>query len=305
MRRRCPALAIVLISLSLLSCAIAGREAAPPSAPQITDPTPTPTVEGRATATAVALDLKLFRATEECMEARGRIGGYDRPVPSNEEEGGQPSWEERFLAVDKVVRASMVSMTPQIVSVGGSKHYPAIRMEFRVLESFRGSFDLDYIVVWQFARHYYTSYNEANCVRLDEDISSLRTLYAHLDDREAILFLEETHKLDWLGGHLNRWGNYFIARLPSKEVSSDRFEGEQWRWLPQREGDTFYDRKFPADDPEADETGGTMTTQHLREIGRKIDRDLRGHDLECVYQAYRQARNFGGSLETLVKDCAW
>lgn len=303
MRRRCLGIAAALVSAALLSC---GSDR-----PEQQLPTEVPTVDAEATATAVAFDRKLFLASEECQEARERIAGYDLPEPSGGEELGQPTWEERFLAVDKVVRARMVSITPELLTTGRGKIYPAIRMEFHALESFRGSFDTDYIMAWLVASHYYSSYRETRCVRLDEDISSLRPPYAHLDNREAILFLEEGHKLDWLGeyfsptiGESTLRNNYFLARLPSAGVLPNLFEGEQWRWLPQREGDTFYDRKYLADGPEADETRDTVTTHRLREIRRKIDRDLRGHDLECVYQAYRQARNFGWSLEALVEDCA-
>ena len=206
-----------------------------------------------------------------------------------------------------------MSITPELLVTGRNKIYPAIRMEFRVIESFRGTFYYDYIWAWQVASHYYSSDDEARCVRLDEDILSLRTPYPHLDNREAILFLEEGHKLDWLGEYVllpveesrrNLRDNHLMARLSSAGVVRNHFESEQWRWLPQREGDTFYDRKYLADDQEADETRGTVTTQHLREISRKLDKELRTHDLECVYEAYRQVRNFGGSLEPLVNACA-
>ena len=204
------------------------------------------------------------------------------------------------------MRAKLHSSHPGVARIGdgtdGERYYPVIEMVFRVFEVFKGSVYPDYIVVWQVGWDYYGSYTDAQCVR-PEDVAALREEYAYLDDREAILFLKRTHNLEWLESISSYRGTYFMARLPSEMRSPNLLEDEQWRWLPHHEGDSFYDRKYPADSLDS-VPKGTITTQELREIGNKIEELRYTHDLDCVYEAYRRARNFEENLEALMKGCA-
>ncbi len=258
-----------------------------------------------AIATSIALTREPIYTSEDCKVARERLAGSDF-VTVEQNEQGRPTWEERFLDVDVVVRAKLVSSHPRIASIrngeSGERHYPAIEMNFRVFEAFRGSVSFDYVVVWQVGWDYYGSYADAQCVR-PEDIAALREDYAHLDDREAILFLKGIHSLEWLENITSLRENYFLARLPSETRSPRFLEDEQWRWLPHYEGDSFYDRKHLADSLES-ETLGTVTIQELREVGNKIKELRYTHDLDCVYEAYRRAHNFNENLEELMKGCA-
>ena len=168
-------------------------------------PSPTPTApEKIATATSIALIKEPFFASEECKLARERLAGTDF-VTVEQNEQGWPTWEERFLDIDVVVRAKLVSNHPRIVSINygrdGERHYPAIEMNFRVFEAFRGSVSLDYIVVWQVGWDYYGSYKDAACVR-PESIANLREEYPHFDDRGAILLLKRTRNVEGLEDHL-------------------------------------------------------------------------------------------------------
>lgn len=153
----------------------------PEQLPPTATPSPTPTgPEKIATATRIAQIKELFFASEECKLARERLAGTDF-VKIESEEQGRPTWEERFLDVDVVVRAKLVSSHPRIASIrnsndDGERHYPAIEMIFRAFEAFRGSVSLDYIVVWQVGWDYYGSYPDAECVR-SESIANLRQDY--------------------------------------------------------------------------------------------------------------------------------
>jgi len=259
-----------------------------------------------AAATSIALAREPFYASEDCKAARERLAGSDfAKVEQNEQ--GLPTWEERFLNVDEVVRAKLHSSHPRVTRIGdgtdGERYYPIIEMIFRVFEVFKGSvYHLDYIVVWQVGWDYYGSYADAQCVR-PEDVAALREEYVHLDDREAILFLKRTHNLEWLESISTHSGTYFMARLPSGLKPANLLEDEQWRWLPHYEGDSFYDRKYPADSLDGTPKA-TITTQELREIGDKLEELQYTHDLDCVYEAYRSARNLNESLEELMKGCA-
>lgn len=293
----------VVLLLALLSCGDGGPELKSDSS------TPTPTwtaAERMATATSVALTREPVYTSEYCKEARERLAGSDF-VPAKQAEQGQPTWEERFLDVDLVVRAKLVSSHPRIASIrnsndDGERHYPAIEMIFRAFEAFRGSVSLDYIVVWQVGWDYYGSYPDAECVR-PESIANLRQDYLYLDDREAVLFLDNIHFLEGLENISSKIETFFLTRLPSEMRSPNLLEDEQWRWLPQHEGGSFYDRKYSADSLES-ETIGTVTTQELREIGNKVEELRHTHDLDCVYEAYRRARNFNENLEESMKACA-
>ncbi len=244
--------------------------------------------------------------SEDCKLARERLAGSDF-VTVEQNEQGSPTWKERFLNVDVVVRAKLHSSHPQMVILedgeNGERYYPVIELVFRVFEVFKGSVFLDYIVVWQVGWDYYGSYADAQCVR-PEDIAALREDYAYLDDREAILFLKRAYRLEWLDRITSSGENYFLARLPSGLEPANLLEDEQWRWLPHYEGNSFYDRKYPVDSLES-ETIGTVTTQELREVDDRIEELGRTHDLECAYEAYRSARNFNENLEELMKGCAW
>ena len=221
-------------------------------------------------------------------------------------EQGRPTWEERFLDVDVVVRAKLVSSHPRIASIkngnNGERHYPAIAMNFRVFEVFKGLVVLDYIVVWEVGWDYYRSHADAQCIR-PEDVAAFREEYAYLDDREAILFLKRAHKLEWLDWITSSGDNYFLARLPSEMKSPSLLEDEQWRWLPHYEGNSFYDRKYSADSL-VNAPNATVTTRELREVGDNLEELRRTHDLECVYEAYRRARNSNENLEESMKACA-
>ena len=279
-------------------------------------PTPIPTltaVEKVALATRTALINEPFYASEECKAARERLAGSDF-VMGELKEQGSPTWEERFLDADVVVRAKLVSSHPRVVSIldgkDGERHYLAIAMIFRVFEVFRGSVSLDYIVVWQVGWDYYRSHNDAFCVR-PESIANLREDYPYFDDREAVLLLKHISNVEGFENisegseSISSYREYyFLARLPIDMRPPSLLENEQWRWLPHYEGDSFYDRKYPVDSLES-ETIGTVTTQELREVGDKIEELRYTHDLDCVYEAYRRARNFNENLEELMKGCAW
>ena len=229
--------------------------------------------------------------------------GIDIPLVEVEEKGW-PTWEERFLHVDVVVRAKLNSSRPWMVAFsdgeGRDKYYPVIERNFRVMEVFRGTVPLDFVVVWQVGWEYYES-KHAHCVELDT-IVELRENYEYLDHEEAILFLTRTRNLDWLED-ISRWiGNYFIARLPNEMEPPNSLDSEELRWLPLYEGDSFYDRKYPKDSPQS-EPGITVTRQELREVGRKIEALRSTHDLKCVNDAYRQARNSEGDIEGLMENC--
>ena len=287
-------------------------------------PTPATTrtpAERIATATSVALTREPFYASESCEAARGRLAGSDL-VEVELQEQGHPSWEERFLAVDLVARAKLISSQPVITSrhrEEDERYYPAIKMNFRVFEAFRGSVSLDFIVVWLVGWDYYGSYGDSNCVR-PESIADLREELAYFDDSEAILLLKDIHHVEELKDIEARavvdvhrgvtyymsslpGENYFLARLPSGLRPPNSLEDERWRWLPNYEGDSFYDKK-PLRNGLESETRGTVTTQELREVGRKIEKLRSTHDLECVYEAYRRARNYDEDLEASMKGCA-
>ena len=230
--------------------------------------------------------------------------GSDIPLVGAEEKGW-PTWEERFLNVHVVARAKLQSSRPWMVALGdgegGDRYYPAIEMNFRVIEVFRGLVPLDLIVVWQVGWDYYTSRDEANCVLL-EDIVKRREKYQHLDHVDAVLFLKRTYDLDWLQDVSSYIGNYFLARLPREAEPANNLDTEQWRWLPHFEGDSFYDRKHPQNGL-GSETRGTVTREELREVGRDIEELRYTHDLECVYDAHRQARNSEEDIEGLMENC--
>ncbi len=293
----------VLLLMALLSCGDDGPEL---NSDSLT-PTPTWTASEKITAaTSVALAREPFSASENCKLAREQSAGSDF-VTVEQNEQGWPAWEERFLDVDVVVRAKLHSSHSGITSIRGGKdgerHYPAIAMNFRVFEIFKGSVVLDYIVVWQVGWDYYRSHADAaQCVR-PEDVAALREEYAYLDDRESILFLKRAYRLEWLDWWIPSSGdNYFLARLPSGLEPADLLEDEQWRWLPHYDGDSFYNKKYSADSLDT-ETKGTVTTQELREVGDKIEELQYTHDLDCVYEAYKRARNFDENLEELMMAC--
>ena len=144
----------------LLSCGDDEDPPVPPSSP----PTRT-AAERMAIATSVALTRAPVYTSQDCKAARERPAGSDF-VMGEFKEQGQPTWEERFLDVDVVVRAKLVSSHPRIARIrnsndDGERYYPAIEMIFRVFEAFRGSVSLDYIVVWQVGWDYYGSYADA------------------------------------------------------------------------------------------------------------------------------------------------
>ena len=294
---------VTLLVALFLSCGDDDDVPVPPSSP------PTRTAAERvATATSVALTRAPVYTSQDCKVARERLAGSDF-VMGEFKEQGRPTWEERFLDVDVVVRAKLVSSHPRIASIRNSNddgeshyHYPAIEMIFRVFEAFRGSVSFDYIVVWQVGWDYYGSYPDAECVR-PESIANLRQDYLYLDDREAVLFLENIHFVEGLENISSKIETFFLARLPSEMKSPSLLEDEQWRWLPHYEGDSFYDRKYPADSLDG-ASKGTITAQELREVGDKIEELRYTHDLECVYEAYRRARNFNENFEESMKVCA-
>ena len=166
-------------------------------------------------------------------------------------EQGPPTWEERFLDVDVVVRAKLVSSRPRIAGIWEGKysgrHYPAIETIFRVSEVFKGSVYADYVVGWD----YYGSYSDAECVRPDS-IASLRQDDPYLDDREAVLLLKRIGDVE---GFENISASFdkiassrahnFIARLPSEKKSPSLLEDEQWRWLPLYERDASSTGSIP------------------------------------------------------------
>ena len=286
---------VTLFLMPLLSCGDGNA----PVLYQFPAPGPPPPPQYRVQAASTAGE------SEDCKLARERLAGSDfAKVEQNEQ--GLPTWEERFLVVDEVVRAKLHSSYPGVARMeggtGGERYYPVIEMVFRVLEVFKGSVYQDYIVVWQVGWDYYGSYADAQCVR-PEDVAALREEYAYLDDREAVLFLKRIRNLEWLESISSYGVIYFLARLPSGLESANLLEDEQWRWLPHYEGDSFYDRKYPADSLES-ASSGVFTTQELRGIGDKIEEMRYTHDLECVYEAYRRARNFNENLETLMEACA-
>ena len=288
----------ILLCLVLVSCGGDVTEMSVGTAP----PAP-PLRMTRNAETVESPTLEAFYASGVCEEARERVAGSDLVVGPKEQ--GQPSWEERFLDVDVVVRAKLHSMYPQIVPIdageSGVRYYPAIGMDFRVFEVFKGSVSLDYIVVWQMGWDYYGDYRDAECVRL-EDIADLRKNYAYFDDREAILFLKRTRSVEIFENITSFRENYLISRLPSGVEPLDLLEDEKWRWLPHYKEDSFYNKKYLVDILES-ETKGTVTRQELREVGRNIERLRHTHDLECVYEAYRRVRNYDENLGELMKSC--
>ena len=86
-------------------------------------------------------------------------------------------------------------------------------------------------------------------------------------------------------------------------MSPSLLEDEQWRWLPHYEGDSFYDRKHSEGSLDS-APKVTVTAQELREVGNKIEELRYTHDLDCVYEAYRRARNLDENLEESMKGCA-
>ena len=234
-------------------------------------------VEKMAAATSVALARDEFYGSERCEEARDRLARPDF-VEVNVPERGWPTWEERFLSVDLVARAKLLSSNPQMVVIDDGesdvRYYQAIEMTLRVLEVFRGSVPYDHIVVWQIGWHYYGSYEDARCVRL-EDIADHRKDLAHFDDKEAVVFLKSFDNMevqrdglqpreagrtslslkiprvvDW-SGKLSRFrGNYFLARLPDGGEPPNSLKDERWRWLPHYAGDSYHDRKYSVQEQE-------------------------------------------------------
>ena len=255
---------------------------------------------------SIAPTREPFYASEDCKAARERLAGSDFVIVDAQERGW-PSWEERFLDVDLVVRAKLLSSHPRVVMIkngnDSERFYPAIEMNFRVFEAFRGSASLDYIVAWQVGWDYYGSGHDAACVRLD-DVADLRQPdYTLFDDREAILFLDRPRNVKGLENISSKIENYILARLPSEMRSPNLLEDELWRWLPHHEGDSFYDKKYLIDSPES-QAKGAITTQELREVGNKIEELRYTHDLDCVYEAYRRSRNFDEKIEESMKSCA-
>ena len=292
-------LRIVAIILSVMLLMACGSDA-PEEYVDIVEITPAPTLVG-------SVGGSLFEprySAGRCNTEIEPVMGTDFPLVEGEEQGW-PDWEERFLHVNVVARVKLHSIYPGMVALddgkGAYRYYPALQMNFRVFEIFRGSVSLDYLVVWQVGWEYYTSIDDAHCVAL-EDIVKRRDRYEYLDHDEAILFLTITHNSDWLEDIARYIGNYFVARLPSEMDPPNSLETEQLRWLPNYDGDTFYDRKYP-EDSLGIASVGTVTKQELREVGRNLEELRSTHDLECVYNAYRQARIFDEDIEALMEGC--
>lgn len=140
------------------------------------------------------------------------------------------------------------------------------------------------------------------CIGFEHN-ANLHDEYVSSDGREAILFLESINGRHWLSGITSKIENYLLSRLPGEAGPSNSLEAERWRLLPYYEGDRFYDRKYSIDGTES-EPKGTVTSPELREVGRRMEELGFSHDLQCLQDAYRQARNFDDDLDSLVEKCA-
>ena len=213
------------------------------------------------------------------------------PIPSLDH--GDTSLEEKIAADDIVVRATMRSLSSEVVADANSRYRAVLKFNLSVSEYLKGTGPSSVVAVWVDGKSYDTN---------DEADRAKAVILAERDDqwdgREAIIFLfggaggPDTSNY---GLHL---ADHFLLALGDLHSSDDRYSlhSKTYRhWLPAvsaaSSDSNNGSQEFLLDVPPATGTAPTITLGDLKSRIAEVAADLAGGDgseayTECVKAKY-------------------
>ena len=202
--------------------------------------------------------------------------------------------EEKILESSVVVRATMTSLSSEVVTEADGKHSAVLKFNLDVGEYLKGTGPSSIVAVWVDGRSYDTS-DEANAAKA----IILAERDGQWDDREAIVFLYGV--LSGLGASLDaelQLADHFLLYV-GDPFSPDDFYSlhsrANKRWLPAAVpgSSTSDSREFLLDVPPSTET---ITLGNLKRRITEVTTEFNGGDgseayRDCVLEKYKHIRN--------------
>ena len=201
--------------------------------------------------------------------------------------------EEKIIRNPVIVRATMTSLSSEVVTDAEGKHRIVLKFSLNVNEYLKGADPSSIVAVWMDGTPYNSSAraNDAKAAILAERDNQW-------DDREAVIFLFDG--ADGFGSSLDRQlrlADHFLLALGHRYFDDDRYSlhsTSNKEWLPAAgTSPTGDDKKFLLDVPPPTET---IILGDLKRKITEVATELDGGDgseeyHECVLEKYRHIRN--------------
>ena len=205
---------------------------------------------------------------------------------------GDTSIEEKVFRSDAIVRATMTSLSSEVVVDDDGQHLVVLKFDLAVSEYMKGNGPSRIVAVWVDGSEYDTREHadtaKANVLARRDD---------QWDEREAVIFLYG--KLSVFGASLNAQlqrtdhSLIYVGDPYSYDDYYSLHSREHKRWLPavSGTGSAGDDQKFLLDVPSATGTPPTITLGQLKSRIAEVTAELAGGDGSEAYQECVKAKH--------------
>ena len=289
---------IMLISMvaALLACDLVGSNDEPVSVVVVT-----PTAPAEAIADQSADPVPTTEEAEVTFEVTGEVLAVNY---------GDTLIEEKILNSDAIVKATMTSLSSEVVVDADSKYSVVLKFNLDASEYLKGSGPSSIVAVWVDGRHYDTREDAER-----GEANNLAKRDGQWDDGEAVIFLYD--EANGFGTSLDaqfQLADHFLLALGHRYFNDDRYSLRSTRnkvWLPAAgTGSTGDDQEFLLDVPPPTGTALTITFGDLKSRIAVVTAEFDGGDgseafetcVEETYEIERVIRYFREEEDTDAYD---